>query len=396
MQRVVTRLIASESFVDFAVLARVAAQSWVAYDLTGSSFWVGAVAGVRAVPSLISPGLVAGIADRFNRRMLIAAMRSSIGILAIVQALLIATGAMRPWHQMALTLFTGIAIAVAGPVFLALLYDHTNQRLATRANSMLALIHNSGEMIGPVIVGVVIASIGTEWVFVGIGLLCFASAFLVSTVPLPTRNTADVAPRTSYVTTLKTGIRQALRYPPLIWMFAIIVATNLFGVTVFPLLPEYATEEFASGGLGFGFMACAIGAGFAIGNATVAIFGINRRRGRVLLISSLVWGLGIFAFAYSPNLPIALCILLLMGCAGMIWGNAVLGLIRAFTPSHARAQVMSLYTIGMGLIPIGWMVGGALAQLAGNQAALIISAIASIALPSIAYIASGQFRDDHD
>ena len=102
-------MVASEAVVDIGVLARVAAQSWVAYDLNGSSLWVGAVA--------------AYIGNRVNHRILVATIRTFIGILAVNQAILIGTGTMRTWHQAVLTLITGLALAFAWPSFVTFLND---------------------------------------------------------------------------------------------------------------------------------------------------------------------------------------------------------------------------------------------------------------------------------
>ena len=83
-----------------------------------------------------------------------------------------------------------------------------------------------------------------------------------------------------------------------------------------------------------------------------------------------------------------------MGFASMIWGNAIHAMIRTniFTIHHPN--IMNLYTIVMGTIPIGWTIGGAIAHVTTNETALITSAIASITLPTIAYIASPAFRRD--
>ena len=153
-------IVASEAVVDIGVLARVAAQSWVAYDLTQSSLWVGAIAAFRAIPSFLSPAIAAYIGNHVNHRLLVATMRAFIGILAIVQAILIGTGMMRPWHQAVLTLFTGLAIAFAWPSFVTFLNDIVQPRMATRANAVLTFSHNLGELAGPIAVGVIIALIG--------------------------------------------------------------------------------------------------------------------------------------------------------------------------------------------------------------------------------------------
>ena len=189
------RLVTSEALVDIGILARVAAQSWVAHDLTGSSLWVGSVAAVRAVPSFISPAFAAVIANRFDHRLLVASTRTFIGILAIIQAILIGTGTMRPWHQAVLTLFNGLAIDVAVPAFLVFLRDELQPRLATRASAALGFAHNSGELIGPLIVGIVIAFVGADWSFAVIAAFYFAGAYFILIVPMPEKT------RTSITTT---------------------------------------------------------------------------------------------------------------------------------------------------------------------------------------------------
>ncbi len=374
------------------MLARVAAQSWVAYDLTGSSLWVGTVAAIRAIPSFISPAFIAIIANRFDHRWLIASMRVFIGILAVVQAILIGTGTMRPWHQMVLTLLTGLSIAIIGPAFLVFLRDELHPRLVYRARFVITFAHNSGEMIGPIAVGIVIAISGAHWAFAFIAILYFAGAYFILIVPLPEKDSGVRYYHVPYLILLQIGLRKVSRNQPLPWLLAILAGTNLFGTAIFPLTPEYAIEVFESGGIGFGLMTGLLGAGIAMGSAAVAIFGLPRRHSHTILMTSSVWGIGSIAFPYSPNLTVALAILFTMGCASIIWSNAILMMIQAYTPYTALGRVMSIHTVAMGLIPIGWFVGGAIAYFAGNESALILAAVVSIAIPLSAFLASSVFR----
>ncbi len=193
-QRGFAQLIASEALVDIGVLARVAAQSWVAYDLTGSNLSVGVVAGIRAVPSLIVPIFAGAIADRFNRRMLVAVARLLLALIAIIQGILIGTGIMHPWHQLTLALASGIAFSAAAPAFWAFLTDMVEPRLMPRANAMVTFAHNAGEMIGPAIVGIIIATVGPEWPFGFVAILYIVGAFLILKVPYePKPSTQAVA-----------------------------------------------------------------------------------------------------------------------------------------------------------------------------------------------------------
>ncbi len=385
-------IVASEAVVDIGVLARVAAQSWVAYDLTASSLWVGAVAAFRAVPSFFSPAIAAYIGNHVNHRALVAAMRAFIGILAIVQAILIGTDAMRPWHQAVLTLGTGVAIAFAWPSFVTFLRDIVQPHLETRAGSVLIFSHNLGELIGPITVGVAIALAGAEWAFVVIAILYFAGALLILNVPMPEHDSPVGNYHHPYVWTLRIGLRNIGRSQPLPWLLTMLLVTNLLGLAVFPLIPEYAIAVFESGGLGFGFMAGALGGGLAVGAATAALVKTSRRALIAAVISSVVWGAGCVAFAYAPNLQISLGILFIMGVASIMWNNAVLTMFRSNPFTIAHPNIMSLYTIAMGLVPIGWAVGGAIATFSTNEAALIISAVATTAVTLIAYIASPSLR----
>ena len=81
-----------------------------------------------------------------------------------------------------------------------------------------------------------------------------------------------------------------------------------------------------------------------------------------------------------------------MGFASIIWANGILRMIQTQTPHTSRGRVMSVYTIAMGRIPIGWAVGGAIATFAGNETALIVSGGASVTVSIAAYIASPAFR----
>ncbi len=385
-------VVASEAVVDIGVLARVAAQSWVAYDLTSSSLWVGAVATFRAVPSFLSPAIAAYIGNRVNHRLLVATMRAFIGILAIVQAILIGTDTMRPWHQAVLTLLTGLAIAFAWPSFVTFLQDIVQPRMATRANAILAFSHNLGELIGPVTVGIIIALVGADWSFVFIAILYFVGSYLILNVPVPDHDSSVGNYHHPYIWTLRIGLRNIGRSQPLPWLIAMLLTTNLLGLAVFPLIPEYAIAVFDSGGIGFGLMTGVLGGGLAVGAIAVAILGMPQRTGLIAILASLVWAAGSIAFAHSPSLTITLLTLFIMGIATMVSGNAILTMIRSnpFTIQHPN--IMSLYTIVMGMIPIGWTISGAIAHFTTNETALITSAIASITIPFLAFIASPAFR----
>src|SRR5829696_5755039 len=74
------------------------AQGWLIYDLTSSPTWLGIVSFARGLPMLIL-ALVAGVVvDRFDRRTVLVTAQGLTALIAVILALLIATGLVQPWH----------------------------------------------------------------------------------------------------------------------------------------------------------------------------------------------------------------------------------------------------------------------------------------------------------
>ena len=178
------RLLASQALFDIGAVARTAAQSWVMYDLTGSNLWVGLVSGVRALPILVFPIFAGAIADRFDKRKLLAFVRIGLAIVSIIQALLIALDILEPWHMLALALAAGTVVAFAMPAFWAYIADLVTPRALPRATALIMMGENAGEMVGPVMVGSVIATAGADWAYGIIASIYLLGAVFILNAPL--------------------------------------------------------------------------------------------------------------------------------------------------------------------------------------------------------------------
>lgn len=393
-KRGVAQLLASEAVFDIGTLSHTAAMSWVAYELTDSTLWVGAVAGVRAVPMLLLPVFAGATADRFDRRRVIGAVRLFQAIIIAIQALMIGTSTMDPWHQLVFALLSGAAVAVSGPAIWALLSDLVDPALVPRANAMLTFVMNTGEMLGPMIAGIVITSWGPEWIFGLIAIAHAIGAYLIVKIPAPSRyyERLQAVADTSYWRSLNRGILYARRKQPIPWLFALVVTTNIFGVAAFPLIPDYAHTVFGESGLAFGLMFGMFGLGMFTGSALLALGMMPQRLATVLLVSSAVWDACMVSFGFSRNFALSLIVLYAMGVCGMYWVNAALILFQQASPGTMRGRVMSIYTMAMGLFPLGWLYGGTLAAWVGNELALILSTLGGTPIVIAALIASKELR----
>lgn len=382
-------LLLSHGITDIGVMMRLAAQSWIVYELTDSQLWVGLAAGVRAVPVLLFTIFAGVLADRFSRRLIM--VFSSLWMAAMVAATAVITmaGDASPWLYVALAFSVGIGAAVQGPAFYALIASLVSRAQLSRANGMVSFASMSGEMVGPLLAGLIIASSGASAVFWIVTGGYVAGALLMLRVKEPKR--ATVASGTS-LAELREGLVYVRRTEPLPWLIVLVMLQNLLAVAIFPLMPVYADEVLDVGAQGFGVMGGVLGAGLLGSAAIVTVFGVHHRRSMVMLLTGLVWDACMVGFGFSRSFPLSLTLLFLMGLSGVVWVNAALTMFQNVATEEMRGRVMSLYVISMEMFPLGWLFGGALAAWLGNEEALIISALGGTPVMLIAVLLSPALR----
>ncbi|MBM3956944.1 MAG: MFS transporter [Gemmatimonadetes bacterium] len=383
-------LLASTGASDLATAMRVAAQSWLVLELTDSSLWVGAVAGVRAVPAVLL-ALVGGVVtDRVDKRALLFVSRLVLGFAAAAIGLLVAWGQIHPWHLVLLSVAGGVVIAFHGPALWALVGDLVPGRGLASANGLMALTYNVGDMAGPAVAGAVIAGAGTEVAFWAIGG-GYGGAALLLIALAPQRRPASL-PAASILRDLRDGLSYARRTQPLPWLCILIAVTSVFGVAVFPLIPTYARDILDVGASGYGLLAGALGAGALAGAVAISAFGNHPRKGLVIVLSGVVWDAGMIGFGFSRVFPLSLALLFVMGAAGAYWMNAAVTAFLSVAGPAMRGRVMGLYVLAAEFFPLGWLYGGALASAVGNEWALVISACGGTPVTLLAYALSPDLR----
>lgn len=390
-------LVFSQAIFDLGIFMRTAVASWVVLELTHSPLWIGLVAGVKAIPVLLLAMLGGVIADRFGRRNIMLAAGFLTAAASALTGVLIITETLVVWHMLVLSILGGIAGALYGPAFYALIADIVRADRLSNANGMLSVAQTTGEMIGPILVGIIIVSSGTHTAYWLVAIGNVVGLILLLRVREPNRSSGsdaeDSAPKPSFISQFIDGLRYARNTPILMWLTVIISAQNIFGVAIFPLMPIYADEVLNIGPKGFGLMGGALGAGTLIGAIVVAITGLHHRHFYVLVIAGIFWDVSMIVFGYSRSVPISLGALFVMGLISVPWITSVLTMFQQAATAEMRGRVMSLFTISMGIFPVGWLFGGTMAAWVGPEQALIISALLGTPVAIAALFLSKDLRN---
>tara|TARA_Y100000588_G_scaffold297521_1_gene318286 strand:+ start:4233 stop:5456 length:1224 start_codon:yes stop_codon:yes gene_type:complete len=386
-------LLISQALFDLSIFMRGSANSWVIFEITQSQLWVGLVAGARAIPFLFFALLGGVISDRFGRKNLMVGSLWLFALTSTVTAIMIANELLLAWHMIAISLIGAIGGALYGPAFFALVADIVHSDRLSNANGILSVAYTTGEMLGPMIVGFIIAVSGADIVFWLIVVGNFFGLVLLIRVQEPRHiENLTESSQLSLFAQMGEGLQYARNTPPLLWLTLLVIAQNLFGSAVFALMPVYAVDILKIGPTGFGLMGGVLGAGMLMGAIIVSVYGIHHRHAYVMLAMGVVWDIGMIVFGFSRSIPVSMGSLFCMGLICMPWVTAVLTMFQQASIKKMRGRVMSLYVIAINTFPLGWLFGGAVAEWLGNEQALIISAAFGTPVAGLALIFSKELR----
>jgi MFS family permease len=354
---------------------QMTAQAWLVLTLTHSSTALGLVVALQTLPVLLLAPYGGVIADRVDKRKLMIALQSAMGLQALVLGVLTVTGAVRVWEIGLLAVILGVNNAFENPSRQSFMLEMVGPEHLRNAVSLNSVLVNVARAIGPAVAGILIATSG-----LGVCFLVNAASFVAVVASLLTLDVSALRP--SEPTPRARGqLREGLRYVrttpelavPLLMMAAVGCLTYEFQVS----LPVMASRGLHVGATGFGFMTAAMGAGAVIGGLVVAARGKTGLR--PLVIAAWVFGVAVALATLAPSLALELVALALAGAASiafMATGNSTLQLNAA--PSM-RGRVMSLWFVAFqGSTPIGGPIVGWTMAAVGARAGLGVGAVTCI------------------
>src|SRR5215210_5555910 len=342
------------------------AQSWLIYDLTGSPTWLGIISFTGGIPMLVL-SLPAGVlVDRLDRRMVLIVAQALTGLVAIVLAGLIATGLVEPWHVAATAFVGGCFFVLIVPARQALLPTTVARRDFGAAIALMSAGTNSGRVIGPSLAGLLVAAFGAAAAF---GAQAAGSVLaLLSACMLPPRPAGRGGGR-SGLQDLLEGLRYVREDPTVLALMALQATPAFLIMPYVQLLPIFARDILHAGPQGLGTLMTAMGVGSVLGSVGIVLFP-SRRQGLFLFASLAAFALLLVAFSASTSLPLSIGLMGLIGVAQAIYLATNNTLVQLATPDALQGRVMSLYMMTWGLLPLGSLPQGILADWFGAPVVL--------------------------
>ena len=349
-------------------------RGWLIYQLTDSVFQLGLVRGVQLLPLMLLSPLAGSAADRYSRKtLLLVAQGASVTVFAVM-AVLIFTGLVRPWHVYLAAVLAGATQVFQQPARASLVSDTVPLEYLTNAIGLNSLIFNMARIGGPVVAGALIAAWGTGSAYtVQAVCLLLATAWTLQLRPQQRHgDAARHAQRESFGQSILEGWRFSWRSAP---VRAGLMCTLIVSLLIAPfttLLPVFARDLFQVGAAGQGLMLTAMGLGALVSSGLIAFIGHKITRGRVMLESSMLYGIVLVVFAFSPWFSLSLAVMVLAGLFHVHANALVHTVIQSHSPSEFRGRTMALFNMTQLLSTAGGMLLGVVASWLGPQWAVAV------------------------
>lgn len=240
-----------------------AAVPYVLFKLTHSSTWVGMSVFASLAPGVIFGPLTGGIADRLDRRWMLFWIQTGSAVAALVMAALWIGHVRNPGTLLAVTAASGVFMGMGMPVWQGFVADLVPRSDLPAAVTLNSVQFHGSRAIGPALAGLILATVGPTWAFVGNGVSYVA--VLVALWLVHARSTPKPPSGQSLVAEIRAGVTYTRNHTPIATAMLLVVAAGFLGNPIVQLAPEFSERVYKVGAGKYGLLSAAFGLGAGIG-----------------------------------------------------------------------------------------------------------------------------------
>lgn len=363
----------------FALWMEQVARPFLVLEMTGgSAAHVGGVLAVRTIPQLVF-GVFAGVvSDWFDRRTILVVTKVNVLILSVIFAALLATGRLELWHVYAFQFLRGTLMAFEQPARQSMIATILPPQQVIGGVALMSATQNVMRIVGSAAGGFAIPLLGLSGAFAGVAVVYVGA--VVTTLML--RVATHERPAETGARAMAAGLVEGGRYA---WGNTTIRAILLMSLVYFTFgmsytqvfVPLFANDVMGIGAGGAGLMVSLTGVGALVSALVVA----SKQPKRVgVALPAIVWSFGMMlvAFAVTSYLPrpagliLPFVFITLTGATQTMYFSLSNAALLSSAPPDMRGRIISLLSLDRGVMSLGGMGAGFLAESQGVQIAQIV------------------------
>jgi MFS family permease len=350
---------------------------------------VGIVMSLQFGPQFLLLPLTGYAADSLDRRRILVLTQSAMGLLALGLGILTLAGAVRLWHVYLFAFLLGCTTAFDSPTRQSFVAELVGDAHLSNAVALNSTSFNAGRLIGPAVAGVLIALVGSGWVFV-LNALSFAAVLAALAMLRPAEFHGRLA-RASKRSSLADGMRHVWSQPDLRAVLLMFFLIGTFGMN-FPIyISTMAASVFHVGAGGFGLLTSSM----AAGSVTGALLAAGREKPRMVLLmaASLAFGVALTIAAMMPSYRLFAVALFFVGLSTQTFTTTAHSAAQLWSEPHLRGRVIALVlAVSAGSTPLGAPLLGMVANTFGPRWAIVAGACSGFVAAVLGVLALARQR----
>jgi len=359
-----------------SVTMQMIAQAYLVFEMTDSAGFFSLMSGVWAISTLLLLLWGGAIADRLDRNKIILGTQGLNGAIALVVAVLIATGLVHWTHLLAASILQVGAWSFMMPALLAIIPEIVGERNLTNGLAINAAGINATTMLSPAMAGFLLGFLGPEAVYFAVAALSFLAMAYTSMVSYDRsnavrRNTPMVGtkpedePRGSVGAEIIRGLsyilsKEVVRLPLMVGFVFI-----FFSAPVGSLLTVLEAEVY---GLESGPLVLSEGGALA---GAVVIAGLREGgRGKLFVGAGALTGAVMVSAGLIPIYGLGVAVIAAAGLGTAVVWTLGQVLIMGQIENRYRGRVMSLFLMNSSLMLFAVLLAESMADVLGPQVLL--------------------------
>ena len=323
--------------------------------------------------------------DSRDRSKLLAYIFSYQAAVTFIFGIVVILGLLQTWHIFAFIITMGFAWVILDPARMSLISNTVPRENLVNAFALNSLGFSMMRLAAPAAGGLMIVAIGPGPTLLAEAILQLIAFRIALGLELPKMESKKLR-LSSAVASMLEAVRYVRGQP-------VIIGLMLFGILppvfIFPfaqgMIPVFAAEVYHVGPTGLGILMASVGAGATIGMVVLASMGEVRNKGLISLASLALTALSMAVLSQITDPAIAFPVFMVLSIGVMVFLSTTSATIQSIVPDEFRGRVSSLYVLTFGLMPVGSLIAGALAQnLGAPNATLIGSGIVALLLAVLA------------
>ena len=368
---------------------QMVAQGWLVLQITNSAFWVGFIAAVGSIPTLLFSLFGGVIVDRLPKKEILIFTQVASMILALVLGTLTVLNIITLWEIAVLSFVLGTVNALDFPARQAFIPEIVERDQIQSAIALNSATFNGARVIGPAIAGVTIAIIGTGGTFILNGISYIAAIiglYFIKTLVQKARH--HLHP----LLAIKEGLAYSFKHPDIRTLMILISIVSVFGWSYMTITPVLARDTFHVGPTGLGYLFVAGGLGALVSAFIISAFSRKISSRALIIGGNFLFAASVIALSFTNIFILGLVFMFLAGLGLLFAFPTINTVIQHIVPDNLRGRAMSIYSLMfLGFMPIGSFEIGFLSDRFGTGFALRTNAAIVLLVVIIVYLKRNKF-----